>query len=144
MTPRQLDVAALHAKLRILRQVVDDLEPLQELTAERLRQDRILGYAVERMLTQLVDVAVAVNSQVAAAVLGRGPADYRESFVMAARAGAISEDLARDLSPSVGLRNVLTHEYVAVDTALVLASIRPAMGGFDEYVRQMAAFLASQ
>ncbi len=142
MTPRSLDEPVLQAKLALIRQLVDDLDAVG-VTPERLKDDRMVRYAVERILTQLVDLAVSVNGHVAAVRIGRGPADYRESFALAARSGAITPDLARQLSPSVGLRNVLTHEYVEVDLAVVAASAEQASTGFREYVRQVATFLVA-
>jgi uncharacterized protein YutE (UPF0331/DUF86 family) len=143
MSPRELDRAVLHAKLRVVRELLDDLEPLRGTSAEQLATNRLTRYAVERILTQLVDVAVSVNSHVAAAISGRGPADYHESFDLAARAGLISKPLARELAPSVGLRNVLTHEYVGIDLAIVASSIARAVDGYRRYVEEVARFLRS-
>jgi uncharacterized protein YutE (UPF0331/DUF86 family) len=143
VTPRPLDRDALHAKLRTLRDLLDDLEQLGELSEEQLVSDRVRRYAVERILTQLVELAVSVNSHIAAATLGRGPSDYRDSFTLAGRAGAISPDLAVKLRPSVGLRNVLTHEYATVDLGTVWRSIPLAVSGYRQYVREVAGFLGT-
>ncbi|MDQ3538137.1 MAG: DUF86 domain-containing protein, partial [Actinomycetota bacterium] len=67
------------------------------VSAEKLQQDRARRYIAERILTQLVEVAAAVNSHIAAALLGRAPRDYADSFDEAARAGAIPEGLAQEL-----------------------------------------------
>lgn len=141
MTPPALDVASIHAKLRMLREILDDLDALDEVTAKRLGDDRMLRYAVERMLTQLVDVAVAINGHIASARLGEGAADYRGTFALMARAGALPAELAADLAPSVGLRNLLTHEYAAIDLGLVAASVRVARNGYRRYVAAVATFL---
>ena len=53
---------------------------------------------------KLVDLLVAVNSHLTAALLSEAPATYRESFSAAARAGAISEELGARLAPSAGVR----------------------------------------
>jgi uncharacterized protein YutE (UPF0331/DUF86 family) len=79
VTPRALDADVVHAKLRLMRDLLDDLESVRGLTADQLGRNRMTRHAVERILTQLVDLAVSVNSHLAAARLGRGPADYRES-----------------------------------------------------------------
>jgi uncharacterized protein YutE (UPF0331/DUF86 family) len=143
VTPRSLDEPVLQAKLGLIGQLVDDLDAVA-VTPERLKDDRMVRYAVERILVQLVDLAVSINGHVAAVRIGRGPADYRESFALAARARAITADLAGQLSPSVGLRNVLTHEYVEVDPAVVAGSSDQASAGYREYVRQVAPYLAGR
>lgn len=141
MTPPDLDVDVIHAKLATMRALLDDLAGAGEVSAERLEEDRILRHAVERILTQLVDLAVAINGHVAAARLGRGPSDYRESFALAAEAGFVPEPLATRLAPSTGLRNVLVHEYTAIDLERVAESVPLALEGYREYVAAVARAL---
>lgn len=141
MSPRDVDAAEVHAKLRLLRELLADLETVRDSTAYDLEQQRLRRYAVERILTQLVDLAVSINSHVAAARLGRAPVDYRGSFELAAQAGTISEKLAAELAPSVGLRNVLTQEYVEVQLDVVASSISLALDGYGRYVTEVARFL---
>lgn len=136
-----VDAAIVQERLRLLRDLLADLDLVGEVTTDRLNRDRILRHAVERIITQLVDLSVSINSHIAAATHGRAPATYRESFAAAAAAGAIAGDLAAELAPSAGLRNVLTHEYVAVDLALVADSVPLAREGFRRYVAEIARFL---
>lgn len=46
----------------------------------------------------------------------------------------ISDELAADLLPSVGLRNVLVHGYVDVDAARVVAAVPLAAAAYGRYV----------
>lgn len=143
MTPPALDAAAVHAKLRSMRLLLDDLDGIGAVDAGALERDRMLRHAVERVLTQLVELAAAINSHVAAAAVGRGAATYRESFDLAVEAGALPADLAARLLPSVGLRNVLVHEYAEIDLALVARGVERARDDFRSYVRAVARFLPS-
>lgn len=141
MTPPDLDRDVVHAKLRLSRELLDDLASAGEVTPPRLEGDRMMRHAVKRILTQLVYLAVAVNGHVAAAVLGRGPADYRESFHLAADAGVVPKDLAVRLASSTGLRNIRVHEYATIDLAKVAASVQTALDDYGEYVRSVARAL---
>lgn len=141
MTPPALDVHAVQAKLRLMRALLEDLEAVGPVDLAALDGDRMLRHALERILTQLVDLAVSVNGHLAVARLGAGAATYRESFTLAARAGALPDELAERLAPSVGLRNVLTHEYVEVDLALVVRGVELARQDYRAYVRAIAATL---
>jgi uncharacterized protein YutE (UPF0331/DUF86 family) len=141
VTPPNLDSDAILAKLHLLRELLDDLASIGDTPAERLSSDRLTRHAVERILTQLVDLAVSINSHVATLQLGRGPGSYRESFELAAKAGAISPDLARELAPSVGLRNILTHEYAAIDIGIVANSVPRAVESYRQYITELARFL---
>lgn len=143
MTPPVLDGAMLQAKLSAMRELLDDLDTLPSIDLAALRADRMLRHGVERILTQLVELAVAVNGHLAVVQLGRGAATYRESFALAARAGALPADLAERLAPSVGLRNVLVHEYAAVDLRLVVAAVDQARTDYRAYVAAIADLLAT-
>jgi uncharacterized protein YutE (UPF0331/DUF86 family) len=135
-----LDRDTLVVRLGVMNDLLGDLESIGGVDASRLRSDRMARHAVERILTQLVESAVAINSHVAA-VSGSVPGTYRESFFAAAGAGFISADLAERLAPSAGLRNVLTHEYVEVDLDLVASAVETAIVGYRAYVQAVAQVL---
>jgi len=73
-----------------------------------------------------------------ATLVGRAPKDYRSSFDLAQEAGAIQPELVKRLQPSVGLRNVLTHEYVDIDLEIVADAVGSARRDYGDYVRQVA------
>jgi uncharacterized protein YutE (UPF0331/DUF86 family) len=131
----------VQARLRFLDELLRDLEALGDVSGDRLTADRIVRHALERILTQLVETAVAINSHIAASLLGRSPTGYRDSFALAADAGAISEELAATLFPSAGLRNLLVHEYGAIDLSRVAAATPLARTTYREYVTSVARFV---
>ena len=142
MTPSALQAATVQAKLRLMRELLDDLGRVGDATPEMLERERLLRRAVERVLTQLVDLAVSVNSHVVTASTGRAPASYRSSFDDAAGLGMLPRELAETLKPSVGMRKLLVHEYAAVDLARVARAVPTALESYGEYVRQVARWLA--
>lgn len=123
MTPRRLDWRTIRPKLRKIETLLDELAGLGEFDEARLRNDTLHTLAAERILTLVVDLAVSINSHVSAAVLGRAPGDYADSFPLAASAGVISHELAATLRPSVGTRNVLVHAYMDISYAKVAVAI---------------------
>lgn len=143
MTPPALDAAMVQAKLRAMRELLDDLDAAQPTDVPALTGDRMLRHGVERILTQLVELAGSVNGHLAASALGRGPESYRDSFELVVRAGMLSPELAQRLKPSVGLRNVPVHEYAAVDLALVAARVELARIDYRTYIREIAGSLPS-
>lgn len=144
MTPKNLDIATVQAKLRLIRELLDDLDSAGDVTGDRLRQDRLLRHAVERMLTQVVDLSVSVNGHVVAARLGRAPVSYRQSFLDAAEAGVLPHELAERLGPAVGMRNLLVHEYATIDLDRVVAAVPEAVVDVGDYVQAVARWLTEQ
>lgn len=140
----KVDGELVAARLTLIRELITDLVTLGQTMAGDLAADRIRRHDTERILTQMVELAVSVNSHIAAAVLGRGPGSYRESFTDLARAGVITEQFAAQLAPSAGLRNILAHEYVAIDLQLVAAAIPAAISDYTAYVKAVATWLVDR
>ncbi len=124
--------------------LLDDLDQVGGLKESDLRRDRMLRHAVERILAQLVDLAVAINGHVAVATTGRAPTDYRSSFDALEHMQVLTPERANRLRRSVGMRNVLSHEYVRIDLALVAAAVTDARADYREYVGLMASWIAKQ
>ena len=144
MTPRTIDWRSVRAKLRRIRELLDQLQALGPVDVSRLTAEPVTELAIERILTLLVDLAFAGNSHVATALLGHAPDTYAESFTLAADSGMITAELATALRPSVGMRNVLVHDYLATDRTLVAAAVPLALEQYGEYVRQVARFVADR
>lgn len=144
MTPGELDFDVIALRLRLMRELLEDLESLGQLSAATLRSDRIRRRAAERILTQLVDEAVSINGHLASTELNRAPDSYRHSFELAAQAGVIGEDLTALLRPSVGLRNVLVHEYVEADLNLVAHAASVAGSQYGRYADAVAAWTSAK
>lgn len=141
MTPRQLDADVIRNKLDAIERSCDVLASLGAVDAGRLADDPVIAAAVERLLGRLVDLAVDVNTHVVSARLGRAPAEYRESFDLAVEAGLFDTALAEDLKPSVGMRNVIVHEYVTLDLDRVAAAVPLAVDGYRRFVTVVARHL---
>jgi uncharacterized protein YutE (UPF0331/DUF86 family) len=143
MTPRRLDPDMVRAKLDAIEQTRTTLNGIGPVTEDDLKGDPITAAAVERLLARLVDLAVDINSHVAAARLGRAPGDYRESFDLGQQAGLLARDLADELKASVGLRNVIVHEYVRLDLRIVADAIPQAVTTYGRYVAAVAGSLTA-
>lgn len=77
------------------------------------------------------------------------PHDFRAAVVQARLARMrelllLDEGLAAALKPSVGLRNVVVHEYLDVDHAVVAAALPLARRDYGRYVRSVADWLAAR
>lgn len=144
MSPRDFTPSVIQARLRQMRELLEDIAALGPVTAEELDSDRLRRYVVHQILTQLVQLAVAINSHLAASLLGRAVPGYRESFDAAVDAGALPRELGDALKPSVGLRNVLVHEYLDVDESIVADAVPVALLDYARYVVELARWLAER
>lgn len=139
-----LNPEAVQRRLLAIRERVDELSQLEEVTEEALRRDWLVRAAVERVLTQLVELAAQTNMHLVVAAGRVPPAGYRESFTEAAAIGVLSDELAARIAPSAGLRNILVHQYLDADLAVVARSVRQATAAYAAYVREVARWLTQR
>lgn len=144
MTPRSLDWRSVEPKLRKIDELLTLLAEVGEVDADDLRHDLRTALMVERVLTVVVDLALAANTHIVVALTHRAPTDYGDSFRKLAGSGVIDSALAEALVPSAGLRNVLVHGYLEVDQARVAAAIPLAVEGYRSYLRQVAAWFVAR
>lgn len=134
------DRNVLIRRLDAMRDLLDHLEGLK-INGSADLADLGVRLQVERVVTQVVNLAVEINAHVSSTVLGRPPADYQMGFDRMVEAGWLQTDLASTLKPSVGLRNILTHEYVDTDLELVARAVPLALRDYREYFRSVASSL---
>lgn len=144
MTPRDLSAAVIQRRLLLIEDLLRVGRGLGRVPRDRLDREPVTRLAVERILTQLVELATDANGHVAATVGDLRATDYRSTFEAVARIGVISTELAGELKSSAGLRNVLVHEYVNVDPDIVAASFERALVVYAEYSRRVSVWLAAQ
>ncbi|HSJ28730.1 MAG TPA: HepT-like ribonuclease domain-containing protein [Acidimicrobiia bacterium] len=141
MTPPELDLDVVRQKLAAIEDSLDSLESLHEVTATLLSEDAIIAAAVERLLSRIVDLAVDINSHIVVAVSGRSPGAYAESFRMATKMGVLDPELGDRLVGSVGMRNVIVHQYVDLDHVIVAKAVPEALECYRRYVSAVARFV---
>jgi len=62
-----------------------------------------------------IQASVDIATGIAVMKTPRRPDTYRETFLVLGRSGIIPEDLAKEMSRLAGFRNILVHEYSALD-----------------------------
>ena len=67
MTPRRLDPAVVTGKLRSMRRLLDELDRLGAVDAHRFAREYATQLIVERVVSQVVDLAAGINAHVLAA-----------------------------------------------------------------------------
>lgn len=63
MTPRELSTSTVTAKLAQISELLDILDTMGEIQLQQIRTDAVPRLALERALTQLVELAAAQDGQ---------------------------------------------------------------------------------
>ena len=126
-----------------MRDLLDVLSDMTAWSMDDLAGDVVRRLALQRALTQLVDLATVINAHILSVLQGRAPETARKGFSAMAEAGVIDVELGRSLAASAGMRNVFTHEYVEVDLARVHLAIPAAARDYTRYVKDVAMWLST-
>jgi len=137
-----LDIDIIRAKIAISQDNLKALEPIKEMSRDEYFRDLYKRKATERLMQELIEAAIDVNTHM---VVGSGhapPDDYYQSFIRAGELGILSPDLAEKLAPSAGLRNRLVHEYERIDHSIILKAVSMAEEYYPRYIEEISDFLA--
>ena len=129
-----------------LLQITERIERLRLYLSEgwdRYTDDFERKKTTEKLLQEMIEAAIDVNTHVSVEEAGKVPADYFDSFVSLGKIGWISKALAEKLAPSSGLRNRLVHLYAEIDDRKIFSYLAFAIDLFGEYVRSIRKNLKS-
>lgn len=136
-----VDPLILNRKLQRLASYLGELEEMSGLTLEDYLSDFRHRRAVERLIQVIVDVSVDINTHAVVDAGRQPPADSYTSFLAAAEIGLIPLELARQLAPSTGERNIIVHEYEIVDDTIVFESITGTLRLYRKYLKSVSEYL---
>jgi uncharacterized protein YutE (UPF0331/DUF86 family) len=139
-----IDKGVICSKLSQLRErqtLLSELgsEPLDAFVAAPIKVS-----AAERNLQVSIEICLDVGQHLIAALGLPRPDEYRDVFRILGAHGVITSDFAPRLEAMAGFRNRLVHVYAGIDARLVHAYLQDERGDFDEFGRQIAAFLATR
>ena len=139
-----VDREIIKRKLAVITRNLNALQRISGLTRHEYESDVFLKKGTERLLQELIEAAIDINTHIIVELGGVVPDTYFDAFLQLGVLGVLPDNLAHSLAPSAGLRNRLVHEYDVIDDAVVLASVDDATKLFTEYVRTIKDFIDKQ
>jgi len=137
-----IEKGVIRRKLAVIAENLKVLEPIKEMTREEYIEDVYKRKATERLLQELIEAAIDINTHIIVQTGNIAPDDYYESFIKAGGLKIISVDLAEKLAPSAGLRNRLVHEYDLLEHPMVFDAVRMAEELYSEYVKEIEDYIS--
>jgi len=137
-----LEKEIVRRKLAVIAENLSALKTIENMSPEEYVKGVLKRKATERLLQELIEAAVDINTHIIVQTVNTVPDGYFESFIMAGEKGIISADLAEKLAPSAGLRNRLVHEYDLLDHSLVLEAVKMAEKLYPKYIKEIETFIS--
>lgn len=140
MSPVEAEI--VRRKLAVMMGNLKALEPITEMEKDEYIGDIYKRKATERLLQELIEAAIDINTHIIVQTGNAAPDDYYESFIRAGELKIISMELAEKLAPSAGLRNRLVHEYDLLEHSMVLDAVRMAEHLYPKYIKEIDDYIS--
>ncbi len=136
-----VDGDVIARRLLALGESLEELRRPEAGDAAELARNAMLRAAVERWLQIAIEACVDIATHTIGAEGWTPPGSAREAFQVLAAHGRIPLPLAQRMGSAAGLRNVLVHDYVAVDLELIARAVRVDLDDLREFARCAAGWM---
>lgn len=133
----------IETRLGLIIKYIDRLKRFESVSLNDYINDFDKQLIAERLLQLMVEAATDINTYLLVRLYQAPSQTYVDSFIQAGRSGIITSELAEQIAQSGGLRNILVHRYIVIDSTRVFAAIGVALQQYSLYVRQINLYLDS-
>jgi uncharacterized protein YutE (UPF0331/DUF86 family) len=138
------EFAGIERRLDELSERLARLQPLRDRARSDFDKDPYLRDIVERNLEIAAQRCIDVSHRIISLEGAQKPVDNYDAILRMGELGVLPADFARHLAPLAGFRNILVHEYLAVDWDEVYRALHNLkdLERFAEFVRRWLAHRA--
>lgn len=130
-------------KLEQIKELLAELSRILDAPIENFQKDLVAIRAAERNFQLIVELASDINAQILFENGSKTPDTYKQSFLDLVRMNVLRDDLAKKLTISAQLRNILVHEYdFEEDYERFYRSAKDFIPAYQEYARQINAYIS--
>lgn len=118
------------------------LAEFQDVSFDDIAKDYWKHKSVERVIEVILNEAIDINQHlIVKSGQGKLPFDFKQSYLMLVDLGVYPKEFAETIATSVGLRNILVHQYRELDERVFYASIKECLTQYTEYCRYITTYL---
>lgn len=137
MTP---EFGGIERRLDELNERLARLRPLQDKSRADFTADPYLRDIVERNLEVAAQCCIDIGHRIIAVQDAQKPRDYYESIFRLGELGILPAEFAHRLAPIAGFRNILIHDYLAVDWDQVYRRLHQ-LDDLEQFARYIRVWL---
>lgn len=138
-----IDRAMVERKLRAIQDDLVKLGEFRNVPFDEIAKDYWKHKAVERVIEVVINEAIDINQHlIVKSGQGELPFDFKESFLLLVKLGVYPQDFAEKIADSVGLRNILVHQYREIDEQIFYASIKDCLSQYTKYCQYVLTYLS--
>ena len=131
----------IQERLKALAEAVNHLKELSTLSYDSFIKEFKNLWAAERGFQIAAESIFDIGNHILAGHFQASPKDYEDISRLLSERSVISRELAARLKGLGGFRNILVHEYLDVNPAIVYERLQKGLPDFEEFSRQIFLWL---
>lgn len=136
-----IDENIIASRLAKIREYSNLLKELMKVSKEDFVNTPAHYLGAERILEVMIQSMIDIGTHIVAALLLRKAEDYHQVFDILSAEGIISKEFLPRVHGMVGLRNLLSHEYLTIDHGKLYDNIKAGLYDFGEFSALIVSFL---
>ena len=136
-----VDVQTVLTRLTALKAYLAELDHYAQYSLGELTSDFVKYRAVERSLQLAAQSVVDIATHIISADYNARVQDYRQAIESLGKEGVLPPTFAERLAPIASFRNILVHEYLAVDPAKLYDALIHGRADLQEFGQRIAGYL---
>ncbi|MDZ7586357.1 MAG: HepT-like ribonuclease domain-containing protein [Patescibacteria group bacterium] len=137
-----IDNNLIKRKVAAIQADLTELAKFKDYSLEQIAGNYRNHKVVERIIEVVVNEAIDINQHI---IVNSGykelPFDFRESFLLLIKLKVYPKSFAQKIANSVGLRNILVHQYRKLDEEIFYASIKDCLRQYSQYCGYILKFI---
>lgn len=130
--------------LKSLREGVELLRPVKSESLEEMTADLIRYNGVIHLMQTSIEHVTDVCAHLLAGSGAEVPDGYREIIQKAGEYEFLPIDFAQRIAPMAGFRNIVVHNYLTVDPALVRKYLQENLGDFEQFIEYIFEYMKKE
>jgi len=132
-----VDAILMMKKLAALASYREQLREYEDVSVRQYSSDWKVQRIVERTLQMMIELCTDIANHLIADQGLRVPQTYAETFRILGENGILSSEQAQVMEKMAKFRNVVVHQYEAVDAEIVVLILRKHLADFDSFSAAM-------
>lgn len=128
-----VDKAIIQRKLASLLEYRNQLEEYSSILVDTYRADWKTQRIVERTLQMMIELCADIAGHIISDNSWRTPETYAETFRVLGEQELLTPELTSVMEKMAKFRNVVVHQYEAVDAEIVVLVLRKHLNDFNRY-----------
>ncbi|RLC79274.1 MAG: hypothetical protein DRJ03_12505 [Chloroflexi bacterium] len=136
-----VDIQTVIERLEALRVYLAELDRYARYSFDELTSDFVKYRAAERSLQLTAQAIVDIATHIVTADYDTRVQDYRQAIESLGEEGVLPPVFAERLAPIASFRNILVHEYLAIDPVKLYDILIHGRADIEEFGQRIAVYL---